>query len=139
VSICTRVLRQIASSNGPGNVIPDWYHVALSRLFVGPSYFRIRQEAVSNIIYTHEFLLLVPVHEVEIRRYETATIEYEDGGAWGFHVGGDVSIFFTRVVGLGWFVKYSRGTVEVFEPLSEVEVKFRTGGFQTGGGLRLRF
>lgn len=110
-----------------------------ARFFAGPSYYRIRQDAVSNIIYGHSFLLFSPVHEVDIRRYETSTIEFEDGGGWGFHAGGDLSFFFTRVVGLGVFGKYSRGTVEVLDPLSGEDVDVRTGGFQTGGGLRLRF
>jgi hypothetical protein len=110
-----------------------------ARVFAGPSYFRMRQDAVSNILFDQDFLIFSPVHSVDITTYRTATIEFEDGGGWGFHVGGDVNIFFTRVVGLGWFAKYSRGTVEVFEPLSEVDGEFKTGGFQTGGGLRLRF
>jgi hypothetical protein len=110
-----------------------------ARLYGGPSYFRLRQDAVSNILYEHDFLILTPVHDVTITRYQTTTIEFEDGGGWGFHVGGDVNLFFTRVIGLGWFARYSRGTVEVFEPLSETDARFTMGGFQTGGGLRLRF
>jgi len=110
-----------------------------ARVFGGPSYFRIQQDAVTNIVYAHDFLLLLPVHEVDIRRYETERIEFEDGGGWGFHVGTDLTFFFTRVVGLGWFAKYTRGTVEVFDPFSGAARKFTTGGFQTGGGLRLRF
>jgi hypothetical protein len=66
-------------------------------------------------------------------------IDFEDGGGWGFHVGGDVNVFFNRVIGLGWFAKYSQGSVEVFDPLSGEDWQLRTGGFQSGGGLRLRF
>lgn len=109
------------------------------RLFGGPSYFRIRQEAVSNIIYDQVYLIFSPANEVEIVRYETEVIDYDDGGAWGFHIGGDVTFFFNRVVGLGWFARYSRGSVEVFDPFTDEGRKFDTGGFQSGGGLRLRF
>jgi hypothetical protein len=105
------------------------------RLFGGPSYFRIRQDAVSDILY---FRSIIP-NEVDILRYETEVIDYDDGGAWGFHVGGDVSFFFNRVIGLGWFARYSRGSVEVFDPFTEEDGKFETGGFQSGVGLRLRF
>ena len=114
-------------------------HRMTARFFGGPSYFRLRQDAVSNIIYDHNFLLLSPVHAVDIRRYETSTIEFDDGGGWGFHAGADISIFFTRVVGLGAFAKDSQGTVEVFDPVSDSDKEFTTGGFQSGGGLRLRF
>ena len=51
-----------------------------------------------------------------------------------------MTVFFTRVVGLGAFARYSRGTVSLDpEPMSEVAQDVRVGGFQTGGGLRLRF
>lgn len=110
-----------------------------ARVFGGPSYFRLQQDAVSNIVYAHDFILLLPVHEVDIRRYDTERIEFDDGGGWGFHVGADLNVFFSRVVGLGLFAKYMRGTVEVFDPLSRADRTFTTGGFQTGGGLRLRF
>lgn len=53
--------------------------------------------------------------------------------------GGDVSVFFTRVFGLGGFARYSRGTVEIDEPLSESTQDVRAGRFQAGGGIRLRF
>jgi hypothetical protein len=105
------------------------------RVFGGPSYFRIRQDAVSDI----EFFRSIIPNEVEILRYDTEVVEFEDGGGWGFHAGGDVSFFFNRVIGLGCFAKYSRGTVEVFDPFSRENADFKTGGFQSGGGLRLRF
>ena len=133
------LMRSEGSANIQAMFVSHLSDRTTARVFAGPSYLRIRQDAVSNIIFDHDFLILSPVHAVDITRYQTATIEFEDGGCWGFHVGGDVNIFFTRVVGLGWFAKYSRGTVEVFEPLSEVDVEFKAGGFQTGGGLRLRF
>jgi len=31
------------------------------------------------------------------------------------------------------------GTVEVFDPFSDSDKEFTAGGFQSGGGLRLRF
>jgi hypothetical protein len=54
-------------------------------------------------------------------------------------VGADASVFFTRVVGIGGFVRYSRGTIEVDEPLSEMPQDVTVGGLRVGGGLRLRF
>jgi hypothetical protein len=109
-----------------------------ARVFAGPSFFRVRQDAVSDIRYEQFFLSLPPVNEVTITAYESVVIPFEDATGWGFHVGGDASIFFTRVVGLGWFAKYSRGTVEMPDPLAGA-IEVTTGGFQSGGGLRLRF
>jgi hypothetical protein len=43
------------------------------------------------------------------------------------------------VRGLGGFARYSRATVSIFEPMSEEWQELTLGGFQTGGGLRLRF
>ena len=110
-----------------------------ARFYGGPSFFRVEHEAVDNIIYEQNFLLFSPVNTVEILRYETTTIPYDDASGWGFHVGGDVALFFNRVVGIGGFAKYSRGNVDFFDPLSRSENEFEAGGLQTGGGLRLRF
>jgi hypothetical protein len=57
----------------------------------------------------------------------------------GAHIGGDMSYFFSRVVGVGGFARYSRPKVSVLEPMSEEFQDIPLGGFQTGGGLRLRF
>jgi len=110
-----------------------------TRLFGGPSYFRIRQDAVGLVRYDQVFLLFSPGNVVEITGYEPSLIDFDENGGWGFHVGGDISFYFTRVVGLGVFGKYSRGTVGVLDPLSGSNLEFTTGGFQSGGGLRLRF
>jgi hypothetical protein len=58
---------------------------------------------------------------------------------WGAHFGGDVSWFFTGVVGVGGFARYSTGSVEFTDPISDKPVTLKTGGLQAGGGLRLRF
>jgi hypothetical protein len=60
-------------------------------------------------------------------------------GGWGFHAGGDVSVFFSRVVGLDGFVRFNKGTIVIDEPMSELLQDVKVGGLQTGGGLRLRF
>ncbi|HWW86288.1 MAG TPA: SH3 domain-containing protein [Vicinamibacterales bacterium] len=61
------------------------------------------------------------------------------GTGLGFHIGGDVTYFFSRVVGIGGFARYSRATASIDEPLSGVKQNITLGGFQTGGGLRFRF
>lgn len=134
-----KLMRSEGSVNIQAVFVSEMSRRITSRIFGGPSYFRMKQDAVGAIRYDHDYLFFLPAHDVTITSYEPSTIEFEDGGGWGFHVGGDVNVFFTRVVGIGWFMRYSRGTVSVFEPLSGGDADFKTGGFQSGGGLRLRF
>jgi hypothetical protein len=74
-------------------------------------------------------------NSVAIATYTTQKLEET---AWGFHGGADASVMFSRVVGVGAFLRLSRGSVELEGRTGEAfDVKF--GGFQSGGGLRLRF
>jgi hypothetical protein len=133
----------LVRSEGSANIqlmfVADLSERLRVRVYTGPSFFRVQQDAVDDIIYEQEFLILSPVNSVQILRYETTEISFDDATGWGFHVGADINMFFTRVVGIGGFAKYSRGTADFFDPFSETESAFKTGGFQTGGGLRLRF
>jgi hypothetical protein len=93
------------------------------RVFGGPSYFRYKADMVYNFsLFATDYVL----RETE-------------GTGWGAHLGGDASYFFSRVVGIGAFARYSRATVAILEPMSEEHQDIRVGGFQTGGGFRLRF
>jgi len=104
------------------------------RLFGGPTFFRVKADTIDDIRYSQVFVILLPVNAVDITSYEFSEAE---GTGWGFHVGGDVSVFFSRVVGVGGFVRFSRGTVALEDFSGAYDVK--AGGVQTGGGLRLRF
>lgn len=106
------------------------------RLFGGPSVFRLKAEMVQDITYRQTASTLSRVNLVSITAFDQVEVE---GTGVGFHVGGDVSYFFTRVFGLGAFGRFSRGTVKIDEPLSETEQDVTVGGFQFGGGLRFRF
>jgi hypothetical protein len=106
------------------------------RVFGGPSRLRLEQELVEDIRYNQVFGLFNPSNTVRITEYDARTV---DGSGWGFHAGADVSWFFSRVAGIGGFVRISRATVEVEDPLDEVSFKVKAGGVQTGAGLRLRF
>jgi hypothetical protein len=106
------------------------------RVFGGPSYFRVKQEQVSFVRFNQVYQILGRGNVVDITTYDRT--ETEDT-AWGFHVGGDVSVFFTRVIGVGGFARFSRATVEMEDALGATTVDVKAGGFQTGGGLRLKF
>jgi hypothetical protein len=75
---------------------------------------------------------------VDITTYDTTKVE---STGWGYHVGADASVFFSRVVGVGGFMRFSRGTVTIEDgvALSDAPVDVIAGGVQMGGGLRLRF
>lgn len=106
------------------------------RVFGGPTYFRYEADMVQDVEYTQIATRLSRAQSVTITGYEAVTTE---GTGWGWHVGADGSVFFNRVVGIGGFARFSRGTVEIDEPMSELLQDVTVGGLQVGGGLRLRF
>jgi hypothetical protein len=107
------------------------------RVFGGPSFFRLKADMVQDIEFDQAATIFSRANFVSITGYDKVEAE---GTGIGFHAGADMSVFFTRVVGVGAFGRYSRGTVSLDpEPMSEVAQDVRVGGFQTGGGLRLRF
>jgi hypothetical protein len=109
------------------------------RIFGGPSMVKMRQTAVTNIKYTQTISgANLTVNTVNITGYDKADTE---DSVWGYHLGGDVSYFFSRVVGAGGFVRYSGGSLDVANPLgpSGAMITLKVGGLQMGGGLRLRF
>lgn len=109
------------------------------RAFGGPSFFRVRQDAVEAVRYAQVFGVFTRTNEVAITSYTPYRIEFDDATGWGFNAGVDVSYFFTRIVGVGGFAKVNRGSVRIVDPLSLDDVDLKTGGVQTGAGLRLRF
>lgn len=111
------------------------------RVFGGPTYFRVQQDAVTDIRYDQAFLFLLPVNAIEITEFDHRRIE---GTGWGFHGGADASFFFTRVVGVGGIARFSHGSVDLENTLDtaiggDSVVNVKAGGFQVGGGLRLKF
>jgi len=66
--------------------------------------------------------------------------ELKDGG-WGYHADADLGYFFTGHLGLGGFARFTRGTVTLGPEdfLLDEELDVKVGGFQGGGGLRIRF
>lgn len=104
------------------------------RVFGGPSYFLAKQDTVTTIRYDQRFGLLNTGNIVDITTYNT---EENEATGWGFHAGGDVSVFFNRVFGVGALVRVSRGSVDL--PDYGGAESRKVGGVQFGGGLRLKF
>ncbi len=102
------------------------------RVFGGPTHFRAEQEVISSIRYTQTTIGRANI--INITGYEA---EKSVGTGWGAHAGADLSVFFSRVVGVGGGVRISRGTVQ-FEDYGGFDDR-KAGGIQLGGGLRLKF
>jgi hypothetical protein len=118
------------------------------RVFGGPTYFRVEQDAITYIRFDQVFVILPPANSITITGFDSERIE---GTGWGLHAGADASVFFNRVVGVGGFARFSRGTVTLENTLATTvdprrtvpsnleDVDVRVGGIQVGVGLRLKF
>jgi hypothetical protein len=111
------------------------------RAFGGPTWFRMRQDAVTDLTYNQFYFIHSRTNVAELTDYEFERI---DGSGWGFHAGADGSFFFTRVLGVGGFARYSRGSIDLENTVARAFgqrelVAVTAGGVQVGGGLRLKF
>jgi hypothetical protein len=111
-------------------------YVAASReldfaIFGGPTIFRVSQDLVSNSPYTEAY----PYDTVV---FASATTKAERTGI-GFNVGVDVGYRFSRNVGVGGLVRYSRATLSLPLTGSASDVSVDAGGLQAGGGVRFYF
>ena len=96
----------------------------------GPSVLDIQQSIVTDVNFTEEY------------PYDTATYVGVDsqrvsGTAIGFNAGTDVRWMFTRNIGVGGLVRYTRASVDLTRNNRTVTVD--AGGVQVGGGIRLAF
>jgi hypothetical protein len=91
----------------------------------GPSFINVSQELVRDITVPDGTQNATPLRETQS---ETAK---------GFHVSADLSYLLTPRYGVGGFVRYVGASAD----LSGVQedLKLKLGGFQIGGGARVRF
>jgi hypothetical protein len=135
--------RELGRSEGSlhihGNYLSNLSDALQVRVYGGPSFFRLQQEAVQHIAYQQEFVPFEPVNAVEITSSAVQRIRHADATGWGFHVGLDVASYVAPALGVGVFGRYSRGTVDAPDPLTRSNTELDVGGFQGGGGVRIRF
>lgn len=104
----------------------DRLELALS---AGPSFFKVRQQfPLPNYgeAYPYDTLEVVSV-----------VAEISSGSTVGFNVGGDVSYFFARNVGVGGLVQFSGATLDM--DVEDRDVTVKAGGLRVGAGIRVRF
>ena len=96
----------------------------------GPSFFSVTRDVLGNFTVTET---APPFSEVlvDVERRENTS------SGWGGHVGADVTYMVTSVFGLGGFVRFATGSVDI--PIATDPVPVDVGGVQTGGGIRIRF
>ena len=121
-----KMLRTEGAAHFQAVLVPVHSDRFRARIFGGPSYFQYKAEMVRDFGFARSQITTVDIVDIE-------------GAGFGFHVGGDATYFFSRVVGLGVFGRYSRATATIDEPMSEEKQSMTLGGLQTGGGLRFRF
>jgi len=117
------------------NVIFAWTRPLMNRLDVtamaGPTFFQVKQKFLTGVRYSE-----VPPAFTSVAVDEVTTGSLSES-APGFMVGGDVTYMFTRWVGAGFFVRYNAGTLKV-TPSAGEPFEMKLGGFQWGGGVRVR-
>jgi hypothetical protein len=89
-------------------------------VFAGPSFFRLRQDVMTATIPAGT-------------QATTVTSQSESGNATGANIGASVNYMFAPRYGAGIFLRYAGASVGL-PPAGELNV----GGFQIGGGFRLR-
>ena len=108
--------------------VSERVHVAVS---AGPSWFRLRHDALATVTLSDE---VAPYTAVDFTDF-TATVE--EGSGIGYNAALDVTYLLTRYFGVGLFLRYTGGSVEM--PFPDGPQSVEVGGMQAGAGLRLRF
>jgi len=99
--------------------------------FGGPSLFRVTQDVVTDFTVTESY----PYDQAT---FQTAHVTNVKKTRIGFNVGGDAAFFFTKQVGVGFTVMFTRADLSI-PAANGSTVDVTAGGVQTGAGLRLRF
>ena len=100
-------------------------------VFGGPSFFNVKQDVLTEVGYTEAY----PYDSVTSAPGQITDVSTSKAG---FNLGADVGFFFTRQLGVGGTVQYAGATMELDSAGGDT-VDVKIGGFQVGGGLRLRF
>jgi hypothetical protein len=100
-------------------------------VFGGPSFFTVTQDVLNQLGYAEAY----PYDSVTATNGQSANVSTSKVG---FNAGADIAYFFTRQIGVGGIAQYA-GTTMKLDSAGGDTVDVKIGGFQVGGGLRLRF
>jgi hypothetical protein len=94
-------------------------------LFGGPSFFSVKQTVVTDIRYSESY-------PFDSATFTSAVVSEEKESKVGFNVGADVGFYFSKYIGVGGIVRFSKATI----PFSLDDLD--AGGASVGGGVRIR-
>lgn len=110
------------------NITGTWMVPVTDKIDVGvvfgPTFFTVKQEVPNSVAVTEPGPSVASVGVEEVSK-----------SAVGIHIGVDVSYMVTKRYGVGGLARYTRGSVDIPNASESLEV----GGFQIGGGVRVRF
>jgi Bacterial SH3 domain len=102
-------------------------------LSAGPSIFSVNQTIVQP-----QGIGVASVYPYDSGAITSASTSEASRTAVGFAAGADVSYYFSKTVGIGGMIRFSRASAS-FPVTGQPSVSVDAGGFQVGGGLRIRF
>jgi hypothetical protein len=100
-------------------------------LSAGPSIVHLEQELVNGVTYDETY-------PFDVATFRSAESRRAKASAAGFNAGADLRWMFSRSIGLGGLVRYSRATVDLATSDNRT-LSVRAGGVQAGVGIRLVF
>ena len=115
---------------------PVWHVGARVEVAVsgGPSLFGVRQGLVGDFTYSEAY----PYDSVSLSATDIVSTRNKMLLGVGFNGGGDVALFVTRHLGVGFSALFSRATVDM--PVTSTRtLKVNAGGATAGLGLRVRY
>lgn len=112
------------------------------RVFGGPSHLTREQDVLSDISVSESVNSATRTFSAVIDSFELRRVR---STAWGYHLGADGSYFFSRHLGIGAQLRYTRATFEtenVLQSMADdrpVTDLVKGGGLRLAAGVRLRF
>jgi hypothetical protein len=101
------------------------------RVFAGPAVVRLRQDVVSDYLYTDAY----PFDTIA---FDRATLATASASTIGVAAGADLAVYLTSHLGAGVAARYTHATVDLDTPLGS-HLQLAAGGARIGAGLRVRF
>jgi hypothetical protein len=102
-------------------------------LFAGPSIFSVKQTIVQP-----QGIGVSSAYPYESGAITSANTSEMSKTAVGFGAGADISYYFSKTVGVGAMIRFARASAS-FPVTGQPAVSVDAGGFQLGGGMRIRF
>jgi hypothetical protein len=96
----------------------------------GPAILTVRQAFVTDVNYSETY-------PYDTALFTSADLNESSRTAVGMYVGADVTWMFSKNVGAGGLVQFSRATVK--ETVGDRTMSIDAGGTQAGGGIRFVF